>query len=628
MKKKWLVKNFLGFLNDFEEQDLVDGVVVDGLNWIFSRDKIKNKGVGKIELRRGYVRLGQDNGIGKIRGLRKMILSNGDELLIRVRDRKIEYYDNKTKNFVESGNDILPINSINDDFSIEPYYSLAGESIYLSSKNSSIYKIMARNPQDVIDMQLNNFRGYIKIRNNAMFLWQRNGQNTKDETGVYRSKMDRGSYSEYNYITNELIGVGGNVNYSGILAFKSGGSKRTCFGVYFFSGNLKLFDNYDGTLSGDGFGTINYATGAYNITFNQNTPGNVYVNYYWEDSSDGGICDFSPPSNPRIAKESFIIRQDDGGGKIQNIAQYQGNYYCFHEKKSWKLNISADDTQASNLTFLENIGIPNFRAMVETSDGIYYIDNFIDKDGNFDIKLLSLNLLSQNVIPTKISNGVNFKNYLFDKAVLIEWGNYIILACREKTSEFNNVLFLYDKKIGLWNPPHNISARCLEVFEGNLISGSDFLKNTYKLYSGFLDDDALIDNYVIFNITNCGFDGIKKIKKFFLEGYIQKGQILEVYASYDRGNYELIDVIDYSNITGGGGILLGEKLVGTEMIGGEDSESVNVFYFRKESKINSKEFKEIQIKFVAKNIGYVAITSFGISDLRLKSLDEVEKYKN
>lgn len=625
---KWEVKNFYGLYNAFEPQDVKDGVIIDGLNWILGGEATKNSGASRIELRRGYFRIGQESGAGKVRGLRKVVLFDGNEILFRARDRKIEYFDENDKIFKESGSDILPQQALNDDIAMEGYSSLAGEALYISSPNSSIYKIMVRNPESVIDMQSASFRGLIKIRNNRMFLWQRKGTDgQRDLTGIYGSKMDRGSYAEYTFVNNETIGSAGQQTYSGTLAFKSGSSKRTCFGVVFTSGSLKLVDNFDGTLSGSGTGTINYATGQYNITFNQPTSNNVVASYYWEDATSGGICDFSPPSNPRLAKQSFIIRQDEGGGKVQNIGQYQGNYYCFHDKKSWKLTLSPDDTQASNLPFLEMVGIPNWRAMVETSDGIYYVDNTSDSSERLEIKLLALEVLSQNVLPKTISEGVDFSGYRFDKAVLIEYANYIILACREENYPENNVIFLYDKKTKFWNPPHKIKANCLEVYKGNLIAGDGTTNNVYILYNGFTDDNSNIDNYITLNVSNCGYNGQKRIRRYFLEGYIQKGQIIEVYASFDRGNFELIDVIDATTgLSNVDTILLGEELVGVGMLN-EGVENVSAFYFRREKIINTFNFKEIQFKFVAKGVGYAAITSFGATDLRLKGQADVEKYK-
>ncbi|MCX7589698.1 MAG: hypothetical protein N2Z85_02040 [Patescibacteria group bacterium] len=624
---KWIVKNFYGFFNRFESQDVKDGVIVDGLNWMLSGDKVDKGGIGKIELRRGYSIVGNSGGAGKIRGLKKVIKTNGKEILFRVRDRKIEYLDDNTKTWQESGSNVLPQEAIKDDFAIEGYTSLAGEAVYFSSLNSSIYKIMVHNPQSVIDMGSTSFRGLIKIRNNRMFLWQRNGiDGQKDLTGIYGSRMDKGSYSEYTYVSSENVGSAGLKNYTGTLAFKSSGSKRSCFGVKFTSGSQVLYDNFDGTLTGSGSGTINYATGQFNITFSNTTTASVIASYYWEDPTSGGICDFSPPSNPRQAKQSFIIRQDEGGGKVQNIGQYQSNYYCFHDKKTWKLSIEPDDTKANNLPFLEMVGIPYWRAMVETSDGIYYVDNTSDSGERLEIKILALNVLSQNVIPSTISNGVDFSDYLFDEAVLIEWANYIVVACREKNSDENNIIFLYDKKNKIWNPPHKLNASCLDVYNGDLVAGDGFSNNVYKLYYGFYDIDTKIDNYICLNNSNCGYNGRKKIRRYFIEGYIQKGQVIKVYVSYDRKNFELFDTIEATSsyTTDTETILLGTELVGVGIL--SEGEKTEALYFRKEKIINTPVFKEIQFKFVADGYGYCAITSFGATDLRLKGEKDVEKY--
>ncbi len=628
---KWIVKNFYGYYNDFEQQDVKDGVIVDGKNWLLSGQGSQKTGVSKVELRRGYITLGQDGDYGKITGLRKAVKTNGKEILFRVRDRKIEYLDEETDTWLECGNDVIPQEAVNDDFAIEQYTSLAGECLYISSHNSSVYKIMLHNPQSVVDLLSTSFRGLIKIRNNRTFLFQRNGINgQKDFTGVYGSKMDKGSYSEYTFVSSETVGAAGQKNYSGVLAFKSGGSKRTCFGVKFTAGSQSLYDNFDGTLIGNGTGTINYATGNFTLSFNNTTTASVVASYYWEDSTSGGIFDFSPPSNPRLAKQSFIIRQDDGGGIMMNIGQYQGNYYCFHQKRSWKLTISADDTQASNLPFLENVGIPYWKAMCETSNGIYYVDTNGDiKSEGTKIKLLALNALSQNVIPVNISTGVNFKDYYFDKSIVLEFSKYIVVACRTENSDDNNVIFLYDKETKMWNPPHYLPSKCLDVYNSYLVAGSGLEKNVYKLYFGFYDNDVLIDNYLTLNISNCGSNSQKRIRRYFIEGYLSKNQILDVYVSYDRKGFELLDTIDFtgSNFSEQGITLLGTELVGVGMLSEPASGGLEAFYFRKEKVVNTQKFKEIQFKFVARGSGYCAITSFGATDLRLKEEKDVEKYR-
>jgi hypothetical protein len=619
---------FFGLATQPEPQSVKDGVVTDGLNWMFAGGDKKN-GADKVELRRGYDLLGVDAGVGKVTGLGVGLHVDSSETLFRTRARKIEYYVDSSDTWSEVGTDSLPSGASGEDISIEPYTSLAGYAIYFSSPNSSIYKIMVANPSTLIDMSSTSFRGRIKIKDNRMLLWNRLGTNKqKDNTGLYGSKLDKDSYADYTTVTAEAIGSSGSQTYSGTLAFKSGGAKRSCFAVTFTDGTETFVDNYDGGLTGTlgGTGTINYASGAYSITFNSVAAGSVTATYQWEDPTSGGVADFTAPSSPRVATESFIIRQDEGGGTLGNIGSYDGSYYCFHEKKTWKLTISADDTDASNLPYRSKVGIENWRGMADTADGVYYVDTSSESASDVRIKKLSLENISTNVIPYSISDLILLEDYRFDYAVLKEWGDFIVLSCRTSDSSQNNRLFLYDRRLNLWNPPHDIQAYTLAVYNGALVGGDSTTNNVYELYSGLSDDDSNITNYVTFNISNYGVEGLKKTKRFITEGEIQEDQILQVYASFDRGDFVLVDTIygngEYVDI--GSDIAVGKNTIGKNTLGTGDVVLAN--HYKKETKINTDVFNQVQFKFVATQLGYVSVTMYASKDIRYKGRKVVSKY--
>lgn len=623
--KPYEVKKFLGFANMPEPQSLADGVCVDGLNWIFVGGSKKN-GADKVELRRGYRLLGTDAGVGGVTGLRKGTLQDGTELIFKTYARKILYFDTTTDDWVEVGSDSLPLTASGEDIAIDPYTSLAGYAIYFSSPNSSIYKIMLANPGTLIDMSSTSFRGKMKIRNGRMFLWDRLGTGkAKDETGLYGSKLDKDTYSDYTTVSAEAIGALGSTNYSGTLAFKAGGAKRSCFGVTFTDGTQILTDDFNGALVGDGSGTINYATGAYNITFNAITGGAVTSTYYWEDPTSGGICDFAYTAI-RVAGEGFVLRQDDGGGRLQNIGQYNNDYYCIHEKKAWKLTLSADDATASNIVYRELLGTANWRGVIETDMGVFVINTSFENSSDVQATKIAIEPLGTSVLPSTISSIVSFEDYRFDKAVLFNWGTYVILACRTSDSAKNNRLFLYDTNLGLWNPPHDLQASVLETYNGTLICGDSTTNNVYENYSGFDDDDSKILNFITFNITKAGVAGLKKARRFICEGEIQIDQKLEVYASFDRGVFVLIDTIlgNGSYVDIGSDIGVGLRTIGSTIMGSGDIVTAN--HYKKDVKINTSKFEDIQLKFVATELGYVSISMYGFKDIRGKGEKSMSKY--
>lgn len=119
------------------------------LNWITGRDR------DHIELRRGSIVLGKTtrNIAGaKVTGLGIGIKNNGDQVPFYTFNRSIFYYDKATNDTIEIGTNILPAIASGEFTSFMPYQNLAGSFIYLTSLNSSIYKLSVANLGSIIDL--------------------------------------------------------------------------------------------------------------------------------------------------------------------------------------------------------------------------------------------------------------------------------------------------------------------------------------------------------------------------------------------------------------------------------------------------------------------------------------------
>src|SRR3990167_2350053 len=353
-----------GLIDRLESRAIPDGALSASKNWVTKGDK--------MELRRGYKILGTENsGTGKITGLHVTRNAAGTEIPVRTRDRKIEYYTASSDTWTEISTNVLDTLDNNADVSFADYVSRAGYQLWISAPNSGLIKILTANMgshKDNFD-STKNYEGRIRIKLNRMFLWNR----VKDKSGVYLSYIDTETYTT---VTAEALSD----TASGTLAAVTG--IRTCFGVSITdtSSGEVFTDNYDGTLTGSagGTGTINYSTGAF--TTNQSGAGEA--TYQWENSTTNGIADFTK-SATRTAGQGAIFRQDDNGGNLQTVLSYKDTEYCIHEFKTWGLTLGRDDTTATNLIFRGSAGIPNWRAAVETEDGIYYIDDVDENDPRF-----------------------------------------------------------------------------------------------------------------------------------------------------------------------------------------------------------------------------------------------------
>jgi hypothetical protein len=614
------VKNFIkGLITSIEDYSIPDGAASDSKNWV-------NRG-DRIELRKGYKVLGtEQTGTGKIDGLHVAFKADGTQVLFRKRGRKLEYYNTAASDWAETGTNMFPAAAEADEASFANYASLAGNQMFVTTPNSGPFKIMVANPGSYTDLTYSskNFQGYIKIKQNRMFLWNRK----KDRTGIYGSYIDTGTNTQ---VSGEAIGTGNGAQtvFTGTLAFKGGGAVRTCFGVVIKqAGTESLTDDYNGTLVGvtaPTTGTINYTTGEYTITFGTPPPNlqAITADYQWENSNNQGVTDFTK-SAPRTAGQGFVFRQDDGGGQTQNVCSYGDTEYCLHRQKSWALTLTATDTNATNLIFRDKVGIPNWRGAVETGDGVYFVDDFDQTDPKF--RLLTLDKLATQVIPLPISDALNLEDYRFDKAVTYEYGELILWGCRHKDSAENDTTFVYNKRLKLFEK-HDYSISCLATYNGALVAGDSITDNVYELFSGFDDNGSTIGNCWEGNLSKLQMEQLKKVRRFWVQGEISRDQTLKIYLSFDRAPFVLVGTQSGTdrNVDAGGRTVIGSDAIGQSTLGGQTS--VSVYNYIKEMKLVQGKFSEVKMRIEATGIGYVSMSGYTFHDIILYETKLPTRYR-
>lgn len=618
-----------GLNTAIEAESIRRGAASSVLNWVDMGDH--------IELRRGQKFMGTDSvqsGLGRASGLKKVTDSLGVEKLFYTHGQKLKYYDTATEEFVESGSDIIgsAAETAEENIFMSEYVGTAGNQMWINSPNcSGYYKIMVANPGNPVNQydSTKNFKGYIKIDTNRTLLWGR----TNDKTGVYGSRIDTQPYTT---VTNENIGTGDGVTttFNATLAFKGGGARRTCFGVTVTSGSVTLTDNFAGTLSSAtdaSTGTINYATGEVSVTF-ATAPGAavaVTATYQWEDAALLGIADFTK-SATRLAGEGFVFRQDEGGGQMQNIGTYATIYFCFHVKKTWALTIGSDDTNATNLPYREKVGIPNNLARVETGDGIYYIDD--QNPDDVSVRLLAYSSgLAQEIIPRSISEALNLKSLRFDQCAAIEWGDYVLFACRRSSSERNDRVLVYNKRWKSWTLL-DYAVSMFEIYNGALVAGDSLSDNVLELFSGFDDLEALIDNQWTGRLDDLDTEGLKKTKKFYIRGLIAPSQVMEIDLAFDNGSFIKIgevrgdgDYVDRSAAVSIGGSVIGKNVIG----GGSEGDLIDVYQYERLISLRGlvDRFERVQIRYRAVEIGYVSVSNQKYWDIRRAPTKVPKKYR-
>lgn len=621
--KSVIYKNWAyGIIDSAEETSIPDTAASRSLNWVTESTK--------IALRRGYARLGttENDNTYPITGLvvaKKVGLSATTEIPFRKRGRKLEYYDTATDDWVECGTDAFPVAALNDNVSFSNYVSVSGAQLWAGSSNMHPLKVMTANPGNYTDMTdtTKNAKGYIAIKQNRTFQWD-----GIDKTGLRGSYIDKDEVTDLTQISGEAAST------SGTLAFKAGDAQRTCCEVTFTDGTETFTDNLDGTLTGSlgGTGTINYTTGAYTLNF-AGVAGSVTATYRWEDSNANGISDYTK-SAPRTAGQGFIFRQDDGGGTFRNLMSIGGTEYCLHDTKTWALTISDDDTNATNLIYRDRVGIPFFRAACETGDGVYYIDDTDQNDPH--LRLLSFDMGGSEVIPKSVSKrlkleneriGKSFTGYRFDRAALIEWGDFILIACRTSDSSVNNRVFTYNKQTGAIDE-HDYFVSCFAIYGGTLIAGDSITGNVYTLFSGHDDDGSDVGNYWEGKLNDFGISRLKKQKKIVIQGEIGPEQSIEVYVSIDRGSYTLVGTIsgNGSYVDTTQGVSVGRMTIGSGEVGG-GGDDVLAYNYMREFRLAIDKFQLIKLKFTATALGYASVSTVEMKDIREKYNKLSVKYR-
>jgi len=329
-----------------------------------------------------------------------------------------------------------------------------------------------------------NYKGKSIIVTSRMHMWDL----PTDKTGHYGSYIDAQDSTVYTAVSGEAT-----TSLSGTLAFKAGDAKRTCFGVTLTitSSGEVYTDNYNGVLTGSlgGTGTINYTSGAYTVS----NPGVGTVAYQWEMTNNKGVTDFTK-SATRTAGQGFVFRQDEGGDAILAIVNNNGVYYSLKTNSTYALTIASTDTTATNIVFRRNMGIPFWRALVNTNKGIMFMDTANPEKPQLTI--LQPNAVGDNLEPATLAKQFDFSEYIWDACAMATYSEYIVFSGRTSDSGTNNKLFLYNVRRNTVDIlPY--FAKTIQTDLGRLFIGDTTTDNVYEILSGYDDDNQLIENYWI-----------------------------------------------------------------------------------------------------------------------------------
>lgn len=593
MPRKNTVQSFTsGVHNKFDKEIIPKNAAASSVGWI-TKD-------GHIELSYGRQAQGSQGSPGRVIVEHTAFKTDGTSVRLRKiwdgTEGKIQYLNGTTWTDTITG-------LSNSNVTFSNYASLAGNAVFIGGPEDGLFKIMSSHPGSYADMYDSsvNFKGYLFIDKARSIMWG----TADDKTGLYGSYIDAQDSDVYTTVSAEAVGSSGSTNYSGTLAFKAGGSTRTCFGVVFTDGTQTTTIDFTGnaTTTSDGSGTVNFMTGAYNVTFDSSTTGAVTVDYQWENSNNNGVTDFSK-SATRLAGEGFVVRQDAGGDEIKVVIPFDGSYFSFKANSVYQFTLDVADENPINELIRTNVGVDTINSVVGTSAGIIFLDTGNPTEPQ--MSLLSRNVTGDNFTTKTLFDHFDFSNYTFSDVALESWDEYVVVACRESSSANNTVLLCNIKNNTV--DPTSYDVRCFTTDAGILYGGSSVNTTSYELFTGFDDMGQVITNVWDSGMDRMGSDVLKKTKRLRFTGQITPDQTVEVYISNDNGAFQLVgtirgdaDYVDYSTT-----YALGTSFLGNATIGGGDV--LPVYRFLMELKIRTGKFRGRQIRFKATGIGYVHIS--------------------
>lgn len=592
----------LGINNILEADKIKPGASSDSLGW-----KTKDT---SIELSRGSIIEGDESiESGSIQGSGIFKRNDGTIVKFRKISNSIQYLNSS-----DVWTDVVTGLTDGAWYRFNEYVTNSGSFVFVTGIDGC-FKIPTSNPESAITLTDINKSptgttdyGLSLISSSRMFTWDL----IKNRVALFLSYIDSQNFTD---VSTEAIGSSGSTNYTGTLVFKAGGSTRSCHNIVFTDGTLNLVDDNNGGFTGDGEGTINYATGEYNITFNATTTGAVTSDYSWEDSNNGGITDFTFTSPTRGAGEGDVMPQELGGSRIRNVIPIDGKYYSIKDNSVYELDLTIDDTNATNLVYNAAIGSLYHGSSIATRLGIVFMDTSNPELPK--LTRLQYNITGDRLYPKELATHFDFSNFEWDKCIIKTYGEDIVLTTKTISSTYNNRIIRYNSRLKSVDV-YSYRADTLDSKEGILYAGDSLSENTYRIFNGFDDNGNVVENYWKSDANRFKTDKLKRYKWQKLKGFISKDQSYEVYASYDNGAFQLIGTVkgNESYVDKAQSINIGSNEIGSKEIGG-GGEGITAYYYEYEFKARTPKFEKRILMFKAIGIGFTSISFIDEKEIQL-----------
>ena len=593
----------LGTVNAVQPELVPSGATSYSRNFIANKDRLELLGGRKLV---GSV----VDSNSACQGLHSIQKVDGDWVLFRKDRTKLQAINvDKDDEWLDS------LTTLQDDTILyfSNSFTPAGRQVWANGVDGlfKIYPSALEDPVNLTDRS-KNYDGYLLIEGSRAYVVGME----KDPTGLRYSRVDNDD--NYVLVSGESVGSSGSTHYTKTLAHTQ------VFGIEIISGTKSLRDDKNGNLIGDGTGTINYATGELDVTFTDTTTAAVTVSYLYEDPLNHGLADFTYTSGDRLAGEGNVLRQDSIGTKSTCCFSFEGMIFTMQDTGSWKVKIESNDTSLTNVPFNQNVSCASPFGFAQIDDGVVYIDT--SEENKPVLKKLSYNALSDKVEPKLLSEQFSFEGFKFDKAPMVRFNGFVIFSGASELSETNDTTFFYNIETGgifAADNGYNMFVVC-----GNRLFGGDSASpNVYQLFDQRTDLGSAIAGEVRLGNMMYDTEQLKKVKKIYVEGFIEPAQSFIVESSQDRETWKEVGRISFADITvEATDETVGSVLFGDDLYGGSSLRPAPSF-FKKALKIRMKKFERQMLRIRSSGIGHLSITQIKVSDIRKKGTKTLKKYK-
>jgi len=208
---------------------------------------------------------------------------------------------------------------------------------------------------------------------------------------------------------------------------------------------------------------------------------------------------------------------------------------------------------------------------------------------------------------TNISDSIksDFDSYDFSNVDLKYYKNNLYVALPSE-----GVVLIYNIAKGFWEAPQTLPIRRFAIIDGELYGHSSNVKETYKLFSTYNDNENPIEAVARFSYQDFGARAVlKNFDEHFTEGYISTGTDLELTLKYD---YEGFTAISEFKIEGDDDAILfqppataglGKTSLGKEPLGSTQDEIPALAKFRQKDTTLKQDFFELQVEYKTNQSG-------------------------